>query len=723
MKIKAHDLVGRALKRQGVDTAFFLMGGPMLGAMASCIDQGIRMIDVRHEQAAAFMAQAYARLRARPGVCMAASGPGAINLTTGLANALIDCAPVVALGGASPIGALGRGAFQEIDQVGIMRPVTKWAERVYDARRIPEMIDLAFRKAMAGKPGPVYLDMPGDVLHQEVEEDAIAWPAPHSEEVVGPPGAMPEAIARVIGLLREAERPIVLTGSGILYAQASRQLQEFVEAAGIPFYTTPQGRGVVPDDHEYSYPRMRSTALREADLVVVVGTRLNYVFGHGRPPRFAADARFVRIDIDPAEVSLGGNVAAGIVGDARIVLTQLVEALRGSNTPARYAAWRERLGTADRARIASGEEKLSNNQTPIHPLRLCKEVRDFMDREAIVVVDGQEILNYGRQSINTFFPGHRLNSGPFGTMGVGLPFGVGAKAARPDAQVIVLHGDGSFGLNAMELDTAVRLWMDSLTRDGKARNPVTTTIIGIMLRLVVWTMMLLSILANLGVNITAMVASLGVGGIAIALAVQTLLSDIFASLSIGIDKPFEIGDFVVFGEVAGTIEHIGLKTTRIRSLSGEQVVCANADLLKQILHNYKRMNTRRIVFKFGISYRTPSAKVREVSALVRRIIEGLENVKFDRAHFLSFDESQLTFEVVYIMQTSDYNKYMDVQQEINLALIDGLKELEVDFAHPTRRIEFIGGSFPELSVAGLAAGQADASPAREQAGPRLAPGR
>lgn len=276
---------------------------------------------------------------------------------------------------------------------------------------------------------------------------------------------------------------------------------------------------------------------------------------------------------------------------------------------------------------------------------------------------------------------------------------------------------------ALWLDTAVRLWMDSLTRDGKARNPVTTTIIGIMLRLVVWTMMLLSILANLGVNITAMVASLGVGGIAIALAVQTLLSDIFASLSIGIDKPFEIGDFVVFGEVAGTIEHIGLKTTRIRSLSGEQVVCANADLLKQILHNYKRMNTRRIVFKFGISYRTPSAKVREVSALVRRIIEGLEDVKFDRAHFLSFDESQLTFEVVYIMQTSDYNKYMDVQQEINLALIDGLKELEVDFAHPTRRIEFIGGSFPELSVAGLAAGQADASPAREQAGPRLAPGR
>ncbi|MBW8270040.1 thiamine pyrophosphate-binding protein [Caldovatus aquaticus] len=457
MKIKAHDLVGRALKRQGVDTAFFLMGGPMLGAMSSCIAEGIRMIDVRHEQAAAFMAQAYARLRARPGVCMAASGPGAINLTTGLANALVDCAPVVALGGASPVAQFGRGAFQEIDQIAIMRPVTKWAERVYDPRRIPELIDVAFRQAMAGKPGPVYLDLPGDVLHMEVEEEAVAWPAPAAPEAIARPAAPPEAIARAVALLEEAERPLVITGSGILYAQAARELQEFVEAAGIPFYTTPQGRGAVPDDHEYSYPRMRSTALREADLVFVVGTRLNYVIGHGRPPRFSPSARFVRIDIDPAEANAGGaNVVLGICADARAALAQFAAALRGRNTPARFADWRGRLARGDRERIAANEEKLSTGQTPIHPLRLCKEVRDFMDRDAILVVDGQEILNYGRQSIGTFVPGHRLNSGPFGTMGVGLPFGIGAKAAKPEAQVIVLHGDGSFGLNAMELDTAVR---------------------------------------------------------------------------------------------------------------------------------------------------------------------------------------------------------------------------------------------------------------------------
>ena len=253
---------------------------------------------------------------------------------------------------------------------------------------------------------------------------------------------------------------------------------------------------------------------------------------------------------------------------------------------------------------------------------------------------------------------------------------------------------------ALWLDTAVRLWMQSLTQDGKTRNPVTTTIVGVIVRLVVWTMMLLSILANLGVDITAMVASLGVGGIAIALAVQTLLSDVFASLSIGIDKPFEIGDFVVFGSVAGNIEHIGLRTTHIRSLSGEQVVCSNSDLLKQVLHNYKRMNTRRIVFKFGIAYNTPSDQVREVSGLMKRIIDSVENASFDRAHFLAFDDSQLTFEVVYIMQVSDYTLYMDAQQEINLKLLDGIREMGVQFAFPTRSIEFVGGSMPEVSVAG-----------------------
>lgn len=236
---------------------------------------------------------------------------------------------------------------------------------------------------------------------------------------------------------------------------------------------------------------------------------------------------------------------------------------------------------------------------------------------------------------------------------------------------------------AIWLDQGVVSWMRHLMHTpGGSRNPVTMVIAGLLLRMLLWTIMLLSILANAGVNITALVASLGVGGIAIALAVQTILSDVFASLSIGFDKPFEIGDFVVFNDVAGTIEHIGLKTTRIRSLSGEQIVCGNAILLQQTLHNYKRMQTRRIVFTFGLALNTPPEKLRKVGQMVGDIITGVGETKFDRAHFLGFGSDRLNFEVVHIVNTADYNKYMDIQQEINIRIMEGLAEQDINLAMP-----------------------------------------
>ncbi|POP45831.1 mechanosensitive ion channel protein MscS [Superficieibacter electus] len=237
---------------------------------------------------------------------------------------------------------------------------------------------------------------------------------------------------------------------------------------------------------------------------------------------------------------------------------------------------------------------------------------------------------------------------------------------------------------AIWLDQSVQSWMRHLLyAPGNNKNPVTLVILGMILRVLVWSMMLLSILANAGVDITALVASLGVGGIAIALAVQTVLSDVFASLSIGFDKPFEIGDFVVFNDVAGTIEHIGLKTTRIRSLSGEQIVCANAQLLQQTIHNYKRMQTRRIVFTFGVATSTPPEKLRVIGDMVKNIITDVGETKFDRAHLLAFNQDRLTFEVVHIVNTSDYNKYMDIQQEINIRIIEHLIEKDIELALPS----------------------------------------
>jgi thiamine pyrophosphate-dependent acetolactate synthase large subunit-like protein len=452
--ITGSEVLAQALRSQGVDTMFYLMGGPMLETEAACIKLGIRAIDTRHEQAAALAAHAWTRVMRRPGVAMGCSGPGAINLATGVANAFTDCAPLVAIGGSSPRVYLGMEAFQEIDQVALMKPITKWAERIYDARRIPDVVDTAFRQAASGRPGPVYIDMPGDILGEKIEEEQVRYlgpwkPAPRS---LGDPGAVREAIA----LLAKAERPIVIAGSGVWWSDGAAALQAFVEVTGIPFYTTPISRGLIAEDHELAFLNARSKAFTEADVVLAVGTRFNWVIQFGRPPRFAADLKVIHVDINPTQLGHNRAVDIPIAGDAKAVLEQLRAEAEGKIAPKRYAAWTGKLRTLDAEKGAEQDKAMSRDETPIHPLRLCKEVRDFMRRDGILVVDGQEILNFGRQAIPTYVPGHRLNSGAFGTMGVGLPFGVGAKVARPDAQVLVLHGDGSFGINAMEMDTAVR---------------------------------------------------------------------------------------------------------------------------------------------------------------------------------------------------------------------------------------------------------------------------
>jgi acetolactate synthase-1/2/3 large subunit len=257
-------------------------------------------------------------------------------------------------------------------------------------------------------------------------------------------------------MLARADRPLIVTGSGVIWSNASEELQQFVDATGIPFLTTPQGRGVVPDDHPRSFLSARNMAFQNTDVVLFLGTRFNYIISHGQPPRFNPDAKVLQVNIDPAEIGKGRPVDVGIVGDAKTVLRQMLDLVQGKFDPRQETPWISALREQDMKGQARLEPFLNSDEVPIHPLRLCKEVRDFLDRDAILVVDGQETLNYGRQSIPTFVPGHRLNSGPFGTMGVGVPFGLGAKAAKPDKQVLVLHGDGSFGMNAMEMDTAVR---------------------------------------------------------------------------------------------------------------------------------------------------------------------------------------------------------------------------------------------------------------------------
>ncbi|MQA14299.1 MAG: hypothetical protein GEV09_09040 [Pseudonocardiaceae bacterium] len=448
-----NEIVARCLTMHGVDIAFYLMGAPMLDCEAECERIGMRMIDVRHEQAAPMMATAYARLRRRPAACMAASGPGVMNLVTGVANAFADGTPVIVLGGASPVFQSGMGAFQEVDQLSVFRPITRWSERCYQAERLPEYFHYAFEHALGSAPGPVYLDLPGDVLYANVDEAAIQWmevpsrwPRPQGD---------PESIDRALDMMKAAERPVLLSGSGILWSEAEAELRQFVERSGIPFYATPQGRGAIPEAHDLSFLGARSEAFGGTDLIVLAASRQNYVSEFTRPPRWNKDAKLVQIDIDAHQIGRNRPADVGIVGDAGAVLRQLLERDRGHFAPGRYAAWTGHLEAAHEAKARMQEERQASDAMPIHPLRLCREVREFLSDDAVLCVDGQEILTYARQSIPFQRP-HSLNSGPFGCMGVGLPLALGAKVARPEATVLVLHGDGSFGINAMELDTAVR---------------------------------------------------------------------------------------------------------------------------------------------------------------------------------------------------------------------------------------------------------------------------
>lgn len=446
-------LVAKTLREESVTHLFYLMGGPNYEIVNNSEDFGIRCVDFRHEQAAAIAAHAYARVSRKPGVTTSASGPGTLNLLTGIYNAFVDAAPMVTLGGAGPLRDIYRGGFQEVDLPAIFGPVSKAVYRPTAAARMPEIVSSAFRTAMADRPGPVYVECNEDVLYGAVEPSDVVEPTRPAR--ISAPEGDPDLVSDAMRVLSEADRPLILAGSGAWWSDAADELTEFVDRTGIPFYTTPISRGLVPEDHALSFPAARSTAFRECDAVLVIGTRFNWIMTFGR--RISSDAKVIQVDITAEEIGHNRDVDIGIVGDARRVLNQLnAAASRVGFQNRSHSEWVRYLADVERDRRAVAEQLENSDQVPIHPLRLCKELREVMDRDAILSVDGNEILHYGRQSIPTFVAGHRLNSGATGCMGVGLPFAIGAKLAKPECQSIALHGDGSLGMNIQDFDTAVR---------------------------------------------------------------------------------------------------------------------------------------------------------------------------------------------------------------------------------------------------------------------------
>ncbi|MEE9278275.1 MAG: thiamine pyrophosphate-binding protein [Dehalococcoidia bacterium] len=447
------EFLAKQMREEGVEDLFYLMGGPIIETAGFAADYGIRTIDCRHEQGAAMAAHGYARVKRRPGVCLAASGPATTNLLTGIANAYLDCVPMVAMGGAAAVRSFDSDAFQEYDQLSMAQPVTRWAARVHHPERMPEYFNMAYRKAQGPKPGPTYLDLPGDSLYRKADDESV-WTPPGGARPARP-AADAEAVKQAVELLRRAKRPVVISGSGIFWSDAARELREFVETTRIPFYTTPQGRGVIPEDHELCFLGARGQAFREADVALVVGTRFNFIISYGQAPRFAADLKVIQIDIDSSEIGHNRPVDVGIVADAKAALAAMTRAAKDAGVQAEND-WIARLQETDTSKRQESLALAESDAVPIHPLRVANELINYVDRDAIFCVDGMETLNYGRQWIPSYAEGGRINSGPNGCMGTGIPFAMGAKVAAPERQVIAFVGDGSFLMNVQEFDTMVR---------------------------------------------------------------------------------------------------------------------------------------------------------------------------------------------------------------------------------------------------------------------------
>lgn len=449
-EINGGRLVAKVLKREGVEYLFALSGGHIDAIFQGCKDEGIKVIDTRHEQVAVFMAEGWAWVTGKPGVAAVTAGPGVTNAVTGLWDALGKAAPIIVFGGRSALAEFEWGSLQDMDSLSLAQTVTKWARAGYETKRIAEYVSMAFRQALSGRPGPAYLEFPEDVLNGKVNEEEITLPTNYRPNA-GPQGD-PALIKEAVDLLLGAERPVIAAGSGIWWSQAAKELLEFIELAKIPVSAQ---HGIIPADHPLSIGG-RGFGNQHADVVLLLGGRLDFRRRFGRPPAFAEDSKWIQVDIEPTEIGRNRPIDIGIVGDVKSVLKQMIEEARDRCQGRKELPWvkecREQLKSQDE----QFEALMNSDSVPIHPARMCKEIRDLIDRDATVIVDGGEISGWAFMSLRCYEPGHFLGVTPTGTLGVGTAYAMAARLARPGKQVLLVSGDGSFGLNAMEFDTMVR---------------------------------------------------------------------------------------------------------------------------------------------------------------------------------------------------------------------------------------------------------------------------
>jgi 2-hydroxyacyl-CoA lyase 1 len=444
-------IVARQLKRSGIDTLFGVVAGPMIEVFAGAQAEGLKVIGCRHELNGGFMASSWGWQKQLPGVFVAGSGPAVTNCVTPLYVATASAMPLVVLGGSAFSSTTGHGAFQELDQVAATRSVCKWTGRVDSTRRIGEWLHLAIGKALEGRPGGVYLDFPGEVIAGSIgENEAALRDAPE----ISRPHPDPGAVERVADLLASAERPLLLVGKGAAWADAGPAIRSLVDR-GIPYVSSPMARGTLPDDHPNFANAARSQALSNADVMVMLGGRFNWIFGMGR--RFAADATLVQVDVEPEEFIGGARLHLGIHADARLTAEAVHDALGNRSLNPRSAGWLGTLQEQARHNEEGATSALSDDSMPINPYRVVAEVREAVPRDAIITAEGETIMGICRAMLPIYTNRSCLNAGTTGSMGVGAPYVLGASLACPDRLSIGVLGDYAFGAAAMVVETAARV--------------------------------------------------------------------------------------------------------------------------------------------------------------------------------------------------------------------------------------------------------------------------
>ncbi|GAC1354698.1 MAG: acetolactate synthase [Ktedonobacteraceae bacterium] len=446
-------LVARMLKREGVEVVFTLSGGHIAGIYDGCLREGIRVVDTRHEQAAVHAAEGWAKTTRKPGVALLTAGPGVTDGVTGIANAYLAGSPILVIGGAAPLGFWDRGALQEMGQIDLLRPITKWARTVHETARLGEYVGMAFRQMLSGKPGPTFLEMPMDVLNNFADTDTLFdLGEPANYRAGGRTAPDPDAVVQAAAMLEKAQRPVIMAGTAVWWCDAAAPLRQLAERIQAPVYLNGAGRGCLPSTHPLFFTSSRRKALEGADTILAIGTRMDFRLNHGQPPLIPAAAKVLWFDLAAEDIGVNRGAAVGLVGDVGLSMCQVSEATK----PIAHQEWLQYIRNEEKRGLERDAAALNSNAVPMHPMRFCREIRDFIDEDTTVVGDGGDIVSYGGKVINVAKPGYWLDAGPMGCLGTGTGFAMAAQLARPGKKVIILSGDGAFGLNGMEFESMAR---------------------------------------------------------------------------------------------------------------------------------------------------------------------------------------------------------------------------------------------------------------------------